>query len=96
MRAWEQRLYVSGDVGLGFLALAGLKPSSTFLARNESVMVSGAQSLFEIRPGLTATFRLYPAVEIFAGPAVAINPHKAHFHEAIVRVELLGGAALRF
>jgi hypothetical protein len=96
LRAWEQRLYVSADVGLGALAVAGLKPSSVFLAHNENVTLSGTRFLFEIRPGLTAAFRLYPAVELFAGPAVSLNPHRAHFHESMMRIELLGGVALRF
>jgi hypothetical protein len=96
VRAWEQRLYVSADVGLGALALAGLKPSSVFLAHNENVTLAGTQYLFEIRPAVTAAFRLYPAVELFAGPAVSMNPHRAHFHESMIRVELLGGVALRF
>jgi hypothetical protein len=96
LRAWQQRLFFSADCGIGVLALAGLKPSSEFLARNQTVMVSGTQSLFEVRPALTATLRLYPAVEVFAGPALAVNPRKVHFHEPIVRLQILGGAALRF
>lgn len=96
VRAWGQRLFVSADVGLGILELRGLKSSSVFLAHDQKGKVSEEQSLFEIRPGLTVAFRLSPTVELFAGPAIAINPHRAPFHESMVRVELLGGAALRF
>jgi hypothetical protein len=96
LRVWDERLFISADVGVGILAVAGLKPSSAFLARNEMVMISGTQSLFEVRPGLAVAYRLYPAVEIFAGPALAINPRKVHFHEPIIRLELLAGGTLKF
>jgi hypothetical protein len=96
IRVWEQRFFVSADVGFGILALGGLKPSSVFLEPNQPVMVSGAQSLFEARPGLTASFRLNPALDLFAGPAMAWSPQKKYFHQPIVRVQVLAGAALRF
>jgi hypothetical protein len=96
IRAWEQRLFVSVDVGVGFLVLAGLKPSSAFLAHNQVATAEGTQSIFELRPGASLTYRLYPAVELFAGPALAWNPKKPHFHEAMLRLQLSGGVALRF
>ena len=96
IRAWEQRLFVSVDLGVGFLVLAGLKPSSAFLAHDQVATAEGTQSIFELRPGASLTYRLYPAVELFAGPALAWNPKKPHFHEAMLRLQLLGGLALRF
>ena len=47
-------------------------------------------------PGAAVTYRLYPAVELFAGPALAWNPKKAHFHEPMLRLQLAGVVALRF
>jgi len=96
VRVWEQRLFVSLDLGVGFLVLAGLKPSSDFLAHNQASTAVGTQSIFELRPGATVTYRLYPAVELFAGPALAWNPKKPHFHEPMLRLQLSGGVALRF
>jgi hypothetical protein len=96
IRAWDQRLFVSLDVGVGFLVLAGLKPSSDFLAHNQAATAVGTQSMFELRPGASVTYRLYPAVELFGGPALAWNPKKPHFHEPMLRLQLLAGVTLRF
>jgi len=96
IRAWEQRLFVSLDLGVGVLVLTGLKPSSDFLAHNQTATVTGTQTMLELRPGAAVTYRLYPAVELFAGPALAWNPKKAHFHEPMLRLQLAGGVALRF
>jgi hypothetical protein len=99
IRAWEQRLFVSLDLGVGFLVLAGLRPSSDFLAAwqpSQAATAAGTQSLFELRPAATVTYRLYPTVELFAGPALAWNPKKPHLHEPMLRLQLSGGVALRF
>ena len=96
IRAFQQRLFVSLDLGVGCLVLAGLKPPSDFLAHNQVTAAVGTQSIFEVRPGATVTYRLYPAVELFAGPALAWNPKKPHFHEPMLRLQLSGGVALRF
>jgi len=96
IRAFQQRLFVSLDLGVGCLVLAGLKPPSDFLAHNQVTAAVGTQSIFEVRPGATVSYRLYPAVELFAGPALAWNPKKPHFHEPMLRLQLSGGVALRF
>lgn len=91
-----ERLFLHGSVGAGLMVLGGLTSSSLFLTQDWIYKVTGSQSLFEVRPGLSLTYRLFPAVELTAGGAVAISPRKENFHAALVRLELFGGAALRF
>jgi hypothetical protein len=92
----RERLFLNGGVGAGLLVLGGLTSSSLFLSQDWIYKVSGSQALFEVRPALSLTYRLFPAVELTAGGALAINPRKENFHAALARLELSGGAALRF
>jgi hypothetical protein len=92
----RERLFLNGGVGAGLLALGGLTTTSAFLSQDWIYKVTGSQALFEVRPTLSLTYRLFPAVELTAGGALAINPRKDNFHATLMRLELFGGAALRF
>ena len=92
----RQRLFLNGSVGVGLLVLGGLTTTSAFLSQAFIYKVTGSQALFEVRPGLSLTYRLFPAVELTAGGALAVNPRKENFQAMLMRLELFGGAALRF
>jgi hypothetical protein len=89
------RWYLTGDVGLGVLAIAGLEPTSALLEKGTTLMINGTQGLFLARLGAGVHFRINRELSVFLSPAVANSPKKPHFYEAISRVELLFGLALR-
>jgi hypothetical protein len=89
------RWYVYADLGLGFVALAGLKPGSTLLQPGQTLMVNGAQSMSETRVGLALELRLRPDVGIYASMTAINSPQKEHFYEPISRVGLLAGVTYR-
>ena len=89
------RWHVYADLGLGFVALAGLKPGSTLLVPGQTLMVNGAQSLPETRVGVALEFRLRPDVGVYVSMTAINSPKRDHFYEAISRVGLLAGVTYR-
>lgn len=96
VRLSPERVFLDVDVGVGVLALAGLKPSSALLVKNQPLAVSGTQSLFEVRPGVAAEYRLSPALAVRAGAALAYTPKRTYFHESIVRLNFQAGFSFLF
>jgi hypothetical protein len=90
------RLYADVDFGLGVQALFGLQPRSKLLAPSEMLAVNGAQSMLVSRFGAALGFRLTPDISLFTSLAQMNSPKKAHFYQAIARVEWLFGACFRF
>jgi hypothetical protein len=96
VRLVGERLSLGADLGIGVLAISGLKPNSSLLDHTQTLVLSGgAQGLFELRPAVGVQYRLHRAVELFAGPAIEYSPKKVHFHAAITRIDLLAGLAIR-
>ena len=55
------RWFLSGDLGLGVLAITGLKPSSALLVQGAAVlMINGAQGMQLTRLGLALQYRITP------------------------------------
>jgi hypothetical protein len=93
-----ERWLLTGDFGLGVLAITGLKPSSALLVHTpgDTLMVKGAQGLTVVRIGIGVQYEVVPGFSLFVWPAIASSPKKDHFYEQISRVELLAGGAFRF
>jgi len=89
------RWHVYFDIGLGFVAVAGLKPGSTLLERGQTLMVNGAQSLPETRVGAALEFRISPELAVYASPTLVNSPKREHFFKEISRVELVAGVTYR-
>jgi len=89
------RWHIYADLGLGFVALAGLKPGSTLLQPGQTLMVNGAQSMGETRVGLAVEFRIRPDLGVYASTTAINSPKKEHFYEPISRVGLLAGVTYR-
>ena len=86
------------DVGIGFVALSGLKPGSTLLQPGQAgqmLVVNGAQSLPETRVGLALEFRITPELAVYASPTLVNSPKREHFFAAISRLELVAGLTYR-
>jgi len=87
---------LSFDIGIGVMAITGLKKSSALLDGGDSLMINGAQSMALTRFGAALQYRINPNVGVFVWPAIATSPKQPHFHAAISRFETLIGAAYRF
>jgi hypothetical protein len=84
------------DLGIGFVALAGLKPGSTLLQPGGQMLgVDGTPSLPETRVGLALEFRIRPDLAVYASPTIINSPKREHFFAAISRLELLAGLTYR-
>jgi hypothetical protein len=89
------RWYLTGDLGLGVLAIGGLEPTSALLEKGAPLMINGTQGLFLARLGAGVHFRITRELSVFLSPALANSAKKPHFYENISRVELLFGLAVR-
>jgi hypothetical protein len=88
------RLQLMGDVGIGFVSISGIKPTSALL-ENSMVSVNGSPTLSLFRIGVGAEYDLTPNVSLFVWPALATSPKKQNFYSDITRAELLAGVAYR-
>jgi hypothetical protein len=89
------RWYLTGDLGLGVLAIFGLNENSALLEKDQTLMIRGAQSLGLVRLGAGVHFRITPELAVFVSPAIANSAKKQHFYDNIQRVEVLFGLAFR-
>jgi hypothetical protein len=89
-----ERWFLNADVGVGVLAIAGLRQSSTLLVHDRGLAVTGTQSAFEVRPGVSLEYRFRPTWALVAGPALAYSPKRTYFYQSIVRLELQVGFVL--
>jgi hypothetical protein len=89
------RWYGYVDLGLGFVALGGLKPGSTLLQPGQTLTIMGAQSLPETRVGLAVEFRIRPDLAGYASLTAINSPQQEHFYAPIARVGLLAGITYR-
>jgi hypothetical protein len=93
-----ERFFMYADVGLGFVAIAGLKPGSSLLAprpAGQTLNVDGAQSLSETRVGIALEFRLKPELGVYASPTLINSRQGEFFYAPISRVELVAGVTYR-
>jgi hypothetical protein len=88
------RLSLSGELGVGVLAVSGLKPGSSLLAANVT-NVSGTLSMLEFRPAIDVDVHLTPGLGLFLTGAIDRSPQATHFYQPISRSELLIGLSLR-
>jgi hypothetical protein len=93
LRLSGDRLFVTGDVGVGLLLLTGLQPGSALLEPGASP--TGRQALLEIRPGAAFDYRLTPALSLLLSSGVAFTPKADHFYAPFLRLELHFGLAVR-
>jgi hypothetical protein len=90
------RWYFNADLGLGFLAISGLKANSALLQTGgPPLTVNGTQTLGLVRLGVALEFRATPDLAFFFSPAVTTAKKKDFFYQDITRVELLAGVAYR-
>ncbi len=89
-------IVLGADLGLGILALTGLRSTSALLAQDGLYDISGVQSFLEVRPALSLAYRFSPLLAVSVDPALAYSPKKAHFHAPLVRLELLASLGFRF
>jgi hypothetical protein len=89
------RWYLTGDIGIGVLAIFGLTPQSALLKKDQTLMIKGAQGLGLFRLGGGVHFRLTPELGLFVSPAVTSAASKQHFVGNIGRFEMLFGLELR-
>ncbi len=87
-------LQLMGDIGIGFVSISGLKPTSALLD-GSMPNVNGSPALFLFRVGVGAEIDLAPTVSLFAWPAIAASAKRENFYSNITRVELLAGVAYR-
>jgi hypothetical protein len=94
------RWRLAADLGLGFVSISGMTPTSTLLVEpkdGNKLSVSGSGvSRGVVRVGLGLEYELAPDFSLFFWPAVASSPQTGNFYGALTRVELLFGAAYRF
>ncbi len=94
------RARVSADLGLGWVAITGLQPTSTLLTLQKPPEVykidgSGVPRGV-LRFGVAGEYDLMPGLSVFVWPAVASSPKTGKFYGSLTRVEVLFGAAYRF
>jgi Tetratricopeptide repeat len=91
-----KRFSLQAGLGLGVLAISGLKPTSSLLVPGSTSKVTGAVSMLELRPALTVEYAIVESLAVFVTPAIAYSPKKLYFNDAISRTELLAGVVFRF
>lgn len=93
VRDLSARFSVSGELGLGLVAVTGLRPGSAFLLRT-IVETKGVLATLEVRPAVQVSYRLNARTMLFLSPALAYGVRRsAYAPRATTRVELLAGAA---
>ena len=95
IRVSSERLYLTADLGIGVLAVAGLGGTSALFALGTPVTVNGTQSMLEVRPGIGIEYRLRPSLALVGETAVAYSPKRTYFYAPIARLDLLFGLLLR-
>lgn len=93
------RLSVSGALGIGAIALGGLRPASALLVHDPrmTITVNGTQALFVLRPALGADLRLGGGVAATLTLAFPYSPKpQSYYYSSITRTELLAGLTYRF
>jgi hypothetical protein len=93
------RVALSAGVGIGGVALGGLRTQSALLQHDpkKTITVSGTQGLFVIRPALGIDLRLGGGVAATLTLAFPYSPKpQAYYYAPISRTELLIGLAYRF
>jgi hypothetical protein len=96
IRLAPRRLYLTGGLGIGLLAVSGIKPNSTLLARGQNLVINGSQGMLELRPAVGLQLYLSSRWVAFVQPAIAYSPKHEHFYEAIARIQMMLGLALLF
>jgi Tetratricopeptide repeat len=97
LRLVDRRLYLSGGLGLGVLAIGGVKKGSVVLDPKQSVgNVNGTLSTFELRAAIALELHLAPWLAVFVSPALSRGTKPKYFYEPLNRTELMFGADLFF
>jgi len=94
IRLSDRRLYLTGGLGLGALAMSNIKPGSTLLAvppKGQTFDVNGTQGVFELRPSVGLQLHLTPALVATVTPALSYSPKKPSFYDTLGRFELMFG-----
>jgi hypothetical protein len=95
IRLADRRVYLTGELGIGLLAVGGLKKTSVVLAPNVG-SVTGTISTFELRPAVGLQVHLSPGLVAFMSPALSFVPKPKNFFDSLGRFELMFGLAYLF
>jgi len=94
IRLADRRLYLTGGLGIGVLAVGGVKTTSVVLAPDKNIKsVNGTLPAFELRPAVSLQLHLTPALTAFVSPALSFSPKPQYFFDSLGRVELMFGLA---
>jgi hypothetical protein len=99
LRLAGHRLYLTGGLGLGALAISNIHPTSALLAKptgGGTYKISGTQAGFEMRPAVGLQLHLTPLVVLSVTPALSYSPKKTNFYAAEGRFELMFGLTFQF
>jgi hypothetical protein len=89
----NDRLHMTGELGLGLVVVSGLSPGSVLLREN-IVGVDGSLARFEVRPAVTAAYRMNRATSLFVSPGLAFDTGRnGVFPRTSTRLEILFGAS---
>ena len=95
IRLADRRVYLTGELGIGLLAVGGLKKTSVVLAPNVAV-VNGTISTFEVRPAVGLQVHVLPGLVAFMSPALSFVPKPKNFFDSLGRFELMFGLVYLF
>jgi hypothetical protein len=99
IRLAGHRLYLTGGLGLGALAISNIHPTSALLAKptgGGTYKISGTQAGFEMRPAVGLQLHLTPLIVLSVTPALSYSPKKTNFYAAEGRFELMFGLTFQF
>jgi hypothetical protein len=94
IRLVDRRLYLTGGLGIGVLAIGGVKVTSVVLDPKSTVKnVNGTLSAFELRPAVGLQLHFSPRLLVFVSPALSFSPKPQYFYQTLGRFELMFGLA---
>jgi hypothetical protein len=94
IRLADQRLYLTGGLGVGALAMSNIKPTSALLAKppgGGTYKINGTQGAFELRPAVGLQLHVTKLVVLSMTPALSYSPKKTNFYASEGRFELMFG-----
>src|SRR5207245_734896 len=95
IRLVDHRLYLAGGLGLGLLAIGGVKTTSVVLDPKQNIKsVNGSLAALELRPAVSLQFHFADWLAVFVSPALSFSPKPQYFYQSLGRFELMFGATI--
>jgi hypothetical protein len=92
IRLVDRRLYLTGGLGIGVLAVGGVKVTSVVLAPMQNIKtVNGTLAALELRPAVSLQLHFSTQLLAFVSPALSYSPKPQYFYETLGRFELMFG-----